>query len=85
MTYVEVTFSVHAKERMEERSISRSQASAAVHNPDKLTLDRRNGNLVAERITAAGNTLRIVYTERPSPGGKTAHVVKVIRIGGARI
>ena len=40
------------------------------------------GRIIAERVTAAGNTLRVVYVERSTPAGTEALVLTVIRRRG---
>lgn len=63
---------------MRERSISKKQVERAIEQPDRLAYE--GGKLVAERDTSAGNTIRVVYVERLTSDGETAHVVTVIRI-----
>jgi hypothetical protein len=61
MAFSVVTFSKHARERMEERFISRQQVEQALFQPDTVRLEK--GVLIAERKTTAGNTIRVVYKE----------------------
>jgi hypothetical protein len=77
-----VTYSEHALDRMELRSIARNQVERTLHEPDRLTLQK--DKLVAERSTSHGNTIRVVYVERLTGNGTEAHVVTVIRIAGAK-
>jgi hypothetical protein len=57
-----------------ERIIAEPTRSAPSTNPP--------GRIVAERVTAAGNTLRVVFVERPTAGGIEAFVLTVVWIGG---
>lgn len=59
--------------------LSARSAERTIADPDRLMSSHSN-RLVAERATAAGNTLRVVYEEME--GGATAFVWTVIRIGG---
>jgi len=83
--YVAVTYSKHAREQMAERLISPRQIERTIAAPNR-TRPSTNplGRTVAERETAAGNTLRVVYAEVPTLAGVTAHVVTIIRIGRKR-
>ena len=77
MTITEVTFSLHAVERMEERSISERQVRTAVLHPDRVTV---SGNRrIADRATDAGSVVRVIYVPRISSEGVTAHVITVYR------
>ncbi|MEA2524024.1 MAG: hypothetical protein QOF73_1251, partial [Thermomicrobiales bacterium] len=80
MAIAVVTYSQHARDRMDERSISKGQVERTIAQPDRLTYE--GSKLVAERRTSAGNTIRVVYVERLTDDGTAAHVVTVIRISG---
>ena len=82
-TYAAVAYHPHAQRRMRQRLISTTQVEQAIAHPSR-TMPSTNppGRVIAERITAAGNTLRVVYAERPTPGGTEALVLIVIRRGG---
>jgi hypothetical protein len=80
MAFSVVTYSKHARERMEERNISRQQVEQTLFHPDTVRLDK--GVLIAERETTAGNTIRVVYREVLTNQGQAAHVITTIRIAG---
>jgi hypothetical protein len=61
---------------MRDRKIGANQVERTIAAPDSLATSR--GRIVAERATAMGNTIRVVYAEEAS--GTVAHVVTVIRI-----
>jgi len=81
--YVAVVLHPHALDRMGTRLISRRQIEQVIASPTR-TFPSTNppGGIVAERLTTAGNTLRVVYVEREGPDGLEAFVLTVIRIGG---
>jgi hypothetical protein len=62
---------------MRDRKIAPHKVERAIASPDTVTTSR--GKLVAEKATAMGNTIRVVYAEEAS--GTVAHVVTVVRIG----
>jgi hypothetical protein len=78
MAFSVVTFSRHARERMEERNISRQQVEQTLFQPDTVRLEK--GVLIAERKTTAGNTIRVVDKEELTDQGQAAHVITTIRI-----
>ncbi len=43
----EITFTKHARERLQERSINEADVIEAVTNPDEVLFDSERGNLVA--------------------------------------
>lgn len=75
-----ITYSAHALQRMAQRRISAGQVQRTILAPDKATLSPV-GTIIAERLTGAGNILRVVYAEN-SQGTMviSAHVITVIRI-----
>lgn len=75
--YQAVTYSRHARNQMRERKIGANQVERTIASPDTLTSSR--GKMVAEKATAMGNIIRVVYAEEAS--GTVALVVTVIRIG----
>lgn len=80
--YAQVTYAAHARLRMRERFISERQIVNTLEQPDRSFPSK--GKLVAERATARGNTLRVVYVEQVGPLGLTAHVISVVRRRGTR-
>ncbi len=78
-----VAYHPHARNRMALRLVSEAQVERTIANPTR-TMPSTNppGRIVAERVTAAGNTLRVVYVERPTPAGTEALVLTVVRRGG---
>lgn len=82
-SYVTVTYHPHARRRRQLRLVSEAQIERTIANPTR-TMPSTNppGRTVAERVTAAGNTLRVVYVERSTPDGTEAFVLTVIRRGG---
>ena len=81
--YVAVTYHPHARRRMQLRLISEAQVERAIADPTR-TAPSTNppGRIVAERVTAGGNTLRVVFVERSTPAGVEAFVLTAIRRGG---
>lgn len=73
---MEPEFSDHARARMIERRISENQVRNTLNNPDR-TYPGRGGRTIAERETEAGNTLRVIYIDRP----EGPLIVSVLRIG----
>lgn len=83
--YVAVTLHPHALGRMGLRLVSRRQIELTIAAPTRTSpISNPPGRIVAERITLAGNTVRVVYVERPVTGGIEAYVLTVIRIGGKK-
>lgn len=79
MAYGRIEYHPHARQRMRLRRVAERQVIAALNAPDRI-VPGHSGRLVAERETAAGNTLRVVYVERD--GGAVAFVLTVYRLGG---
>ncbi len=75
MTFEVLRFKPHARERMRQRRISYDQVRRTVNDPHRLSESR--GRWVAERDTAHGNILRVVYTVEPDGA---ALIITVIRI-----
>lgn len=81
--YVAVELHPHALKRMGTRLISRRQIEQAIADPTRTSASTNPpGRIIAERETAARNTLRVIYVEREGPNGLEALVLTVIRIGG---
>jgi Domain of unknown function (DUF4258) len=81
--FARVTYAPHALDQMRKRLIGEGQVERTIAQPDRTAPSVRPlGRIVAERVTAAGNTLRVVYVEFDD--GAEAHVVTVIRIRGSR-
>jgi hypothetical protein len=78
MAYARIDYDRHARDKMRERLVSERQIAAALNRPDRL-LAGHSGRLIAERDTAAGNTLRVVFVEQR--GGTVAYVITVYRVG----
>jgi hypothetical protein len=79
MPYNRIVFSGHALQRMRERRISEAQVIRTIDQPDSVVTSR--GALVAERRTAGGNTLRVVYREQAGEQQViSAVVITAIRI-----
>ena len=81
--YAAISYHPHARRRMQLRLVSEAQVERTIAQPTR-TLPSTNppGRIIAERVTGAGNTLRVVYVERPTPAGTEAFVLTVIRRGG---
>ena len=80
-----VIYTRHAREQMAERRIAAAQVERTIANPTRrYPSTNPPGRLIAERVTAMGNTLRGVYVERPAAQGVAVHVITVIRIGRQR-
>lgn len=79
--YGRVEYHPHARLRMRQRRVSEQQVARVIDAPDRTgpSVDPP-GRIVAERDTAIGNTLRVVYVERDR--GATAFVLTVYRRGG---
>jgi hypothetical protein len=77
VAYQRVDFDPHARQRMEERKIGENQVLRAIAEPDR-QYPSHSGRFVAERQTAAGNVIRVVYVEQDN--GATAFVITVIRM-----
>ena len=78
MAFASIEYSQHARDQMQDRRISRNQVERSLRDPDRLRLERNR--LVAERDTAAGNYIRVVYVERLTDHGTVALVITAIRI-----
>lgn len=78
MAFTSIEYSQHALDQMEERRIGKGQIENTLRNPDRTRFDR--DRLIAERNTAAGNFIRVVYVEKLTSNGTVARVVTVIRI-----
>ena len=64
-----------------QRRVSERQVERVIDAPDRTGPSANPpGRIVAERDTAVGNTLRVVYVERDR--GATDFVLTVYRIGG---
>jgi len=83
VAFSKVEYHPHATMRLRMRHISEAQVERTVRFPDRIYASTNPpGRLIAERHTAAGNTVRVIYVERD--GGTTAHVLTVYRMGGKR-
>jgi len=81
LAYRRVEYHPHARKRMVERKIGEHQVARTIAEPATLVPSQSHPErLIAERPTAAGNTIRVVYEERDA--GATAFVWTVIRKGG---
>ena len=69
----------YARSRMDQRKISENQVRRALANPDRVW-QSYDGRMIAERATATGAVLRVVYVDRP----EGPLVVTVVRIGDKR-
>lgn len=78
-TPIPITYSDHARRRMQQRNVSEAQVTATIHFPDARQY-RTDGKVRVIRQTAVGATLQAVYEERRMPDGSTcAHVVTIMR------
>lgn len=73
------TYTGHALERMRERKISKRQVEKAVLEPHRQFTSK--GRQVAERGTAHGNVLRVVY----NAGYSGTEIVSAVIITAVRI
>ena len=81
--YAVITFSRHARDQMRQRLIGEELIERTILQPDRTRESTTPPErIIAERVTAAGNTIRAVFVELD--GRSRAHVVTVIRIGGKR-
>ena len=79
----ELTYTIHAKERMELHKVSEEEIHF-IKNPHNEYISK--GNDIAEYLTSNRSTIRGVYSEVPSiTGGKTLHIITVIRMSGDRM
>ena len=80
----ELTYTIHAKERMELHKVSEEDSHFILKNPHNEYISK--GNNIAEHLTSNRSTIRGVYSEVPSiTGGKTLHIITVIRMSGDRM
>jgi hypothetical protein len=56
----DLSFSPHALKRLSERRISERQVLNTINHPSEFRT-RPDGRVVADRLTIAGNTLRVIY------------------------
>lgn len=78
MAFTSVEYTQHAVDQMVKRHVGEGQVVNTLNNPNRTRLER--GKLIAERDTAYGNFIRVVYVERLTDNGTVARVVTVIRI-----
>jgi hypothetical protein len=78
MRFTKVEYDAHATDQMIQRRISRNQVVATLERPDREGPGHTAPRIVAERVTSAGNTIRVVYVTLD--GGRTAYVITVIRV-----
>lgn len=69
---VEITFSSHARCRMDERTITEEEIRLTLESPQKKSAE--NDTLVAMRLRSNGHLLIVIYRGN----GSTCHVVTVI-------
>jgi len=70
---------------MRQRRISVAQVERTIEAPTRsYPSTNPPGRVIAERMTGAGNTPRVVYVEQATCGGTVAYVITAIRIGGRR-
>ncbi len=80
MAYETVVYLPHAWRQMSVRKIGESQVRRTIAQPDRIYPSRSHPErLVAERVNASGNTIRVVFEAQED--GAVALVVTVIRIG----
>jgi hypothetical protein len=79
MAYSRIDYDPHARDKMRERRISERQIAATLNRPDRV-VPGHSGRLIAERDTAVGNVLRVVFVE--PHGGTVAYVITAYRVGG---
>lgn len=78
MAFTLIEYTQHALDQMDKRRVGRNQVESTLNNPNRTRFDR--GCLIAERDTAYGNFVRVVYVEKLTDSGTVARVVTVIRI-----
>ncbi len=72
-----VTYSAHARRRMEQRAISEEIVTTTLGKPTRTYLGS-HGNMIAEKRFRNGRTVRVVYVDRPGERGAHVHVVTVM-------
>ena len=77
--YEKIRLSNHARKRMRQRNIPRGQILRALNDPERRYPS--GDKMVAERSTAAGNVVQVVYVEGPEEllRGADAYVVSLVR------
>jgi hypothetical protein len=73
-----IRLSGHARKRMRQRNVPRSQIMRTLNEPERAFPGAEEGELVAERPTQAGNVIRVVYTEDPEPDIE-AFIITLVR------
>lgn len=76
--YADTLYSLHARVRMEERSIPEQVIADVLAAPDRSYRD--GGELVAERVLTGGKAWKVVYVEERRGNDRIARVVTVHRI-----
>ncbi len=61
----EITFTKHARERLQERNIDEAEVIETITNPDEILFDSERGNLVA--VKGFGDTYLIVIFSPTKP------------------
>jgi hypothetical protein len=81
MKFKKIKLSNHARKRMRQRNIPRSQIMRTLNEPEQAY---PNGDtMVAERSTEAGNVVRVVYVENFEPDPEVdAFVITLVRKPG---
>jgi hypothetical protein len=69
-----VTYSHHARQRMQQRSVSDQQVRATLAQPDSLRLGNQ-GRQVAEKSFGPSDRLRVIYIEEFDNGTWCSHIV----------
>ncbi len=80
MRFEKIKLSNHARKRMRQRNIPRSQILRTLNEPEQVYPS--GGKMVAERSTEAGNVIQVVYVERAGDYEEDAFVVSLVRRSG---
>lgn len=80
MRFERIELSGHARKRMRQRNIPRRQILRALNYPDRRYAGAEEGELVAERVTEAGNVVVVVNVESPEEHPEAdAFIITVVR------
>ncbi len=80
MKFEKIKLSNHARKRMRQRNIPRSQILRTLNEPEQVYPS--GGKMVAEHSTEAGNVIQVVYVERAGDYEEDAFVVSLVRRSG---
>lgn len=74
MPHTLITYSIHARQRMKQRSVSEAAIATTLHNADHVYLGS-HGNPIAERRFDDGRILMVVFADLLGPQGEHTHII----------